>query len=212
MASARPDPVPWRVLLTKRPVWGIILGRFFGDPIWWLFLVWLPKYLFDTRGLNLKEIGLSAWFPFVAADVGCLLGGWTSSYLIKRGWSVDRARKLAIVVGTLLMPVGVAAAYVSTPLQALVCISVTLFGFQYWVGNVQTLPSDFYPVRAVGSIAGYAGTAAAFGAMIFMSSTGRLVDLFGYTPPLIIAAVLGPVATLSLFALIRKVPATPSEV
>jgi ACS family hexuronate transporter-like MFS transporter len=114
---------------------------------------------------------------------------------------VNRARRTAIVIGTALMPVGMAAAYVPSAVQALACISVTLFGFQFWVGNVQTLAGDFFPVQAVGSIAGFAGTAAGVGAMIFTMSTGWVVDHFSYTPILVAAGLLGPVATTALFAL-----------
>jgi ACS family hexuronate transporter-like MFS transporter len=112
---------------------------------------------------------------------------------------VDRARKIAILIGTVLMPTGIAAAYVPSPGQALACISVTLFGFQFWVGNVQTLPGDFFPVEAVGSIAGFAGTAAGLGAMIFTQSTGWVVDHLSYTPVLVAAGILAPVATGVLF-------------
>jgi ACS family hexuronate transporter-like MFS transporter len=194
-------PVPWRVLLRRRQVWAIILARFFGDPIWWLYLNWLPLYLHDARGFSMARIALAGWVPFVAAGLGSLTGGWTSGRLLARGLSVDRARKVAILIGTVLMPAGIAAAYVASPVQALACIAVTLFGFQFWVGNVQTLPSDFFPVEAVGSIAGFAGTAAALGAMIFTLSTGWVVDHVSYTPILVTAGVLAPVATGVLFAL-----------
>jgi ACS family hexuronate transporter-like MFS transporter len=188
-----------RELLRTRPAWAIILARFLGDPIWWLYLSWLPLYLHDARGFTLQQIGLSAWVPFLAADLGCLAGGWLSGFLIDRGRSVDRARRTAIVVGALLMPAGMAAAWVRSPVVALACIAVTLFGFQFWVGNVQTLASDFFPARAVGSIAGLAGTAAAAGAGIFTLSTGWVVDHFSYGPILLVAGVLGPLATAVLF-------------
>jgi ACS family hexuronate transporter-like MFS transporter len=202
----RPRAVGWRALLRRRQVWGIILARFLGDPIWWLYLFWLPLYLHNARGFDLKQIALAAWIPFLAADVGCLAGGWVSGFLIGRGLSVDRARKVAILIGTALMPAGVAAVFVGSAGQALACISVTLFGFQFWVGNVQTLASDFFPVGAVGSIAGFAGTAAAWGAMIFTFSTGWVVDHFhSYTPILLAAGALGPAATVVLFLVAGRI-------
>jgi ACS family hexuronate transporter-like MFS transporter len=197
--------VPWPVLLRRRQAWGIIAARFFGDPIWWLYLIWLPLYLHNARGFSLERIGLTAWVPFLAADVGCLAGGWTSGFLIGRGLSVDRARKTAILIGTVLMPTGIGAAFAPSPLVALACISVTLFGFQFWVGNVQTLPGDFFPAGAVGSIAGFAGTAAAAGAMILTLSTGWVVDHFSYTPILVAAGLLAPVATGVLFLLAGRI-------
>ncbi|MEI6345447.1 MAG: MFS transporter [Verrucomicrobiota bacterium] len=197
--------IPWRNLLRRKEVWGIILARFFGDPIWWLYLNWLPKYLSDVRHFSMKQIGASAWAPFLAAGVGALLGGWLSGYLMTRGWSVNHSRKSAILFATALLPAGVAAAYVDSPITALACIAITLFAFQFWVSNVQTLASDLLPVGAVGSIAGFAGTAAGLGAMIFTFTTGWVVDRFSYTPILITAGLLAPIATGVLFMLIGKV-------
>ncbi len=202
---APPAAVPWAVLLRRREVWGIIAARFFGDPIWWLYLNWMPLYLADARGFKVKELREFAWAPYVAAGLGALLGGWCSGWLLRRTGDVNRARKLAIVVGTVAMLAGFATAFASTSLGALTCMSVTLFGFQFWVGNVQTLPSDYFPVGAVGSIAGFAGTAAGLGAVLFTFSTGWVVDHFSYTPILITAALLAPLATGALFLLSGRV-------
>ncbi|HTB80657.1 MAG TPA: MFS transporter [Opitutaceae bacterium] len=204
-APARHPPVPWRVLLRRREVWGIVLARFFGDPIWWLFLNWLPLYLYHARGFSLKEIAAFAWAPFVAAALGALSGGWFSGFLLRRGWGVNRARKTAIFLGTVCLTAGILAAYATSASAALAWLGVTMFGFQFWVSNVQTLPSDFFPVGAVGSIAGFAGTAAGLGAVIFTMSTGWVVDHFSYTPILIAAGLLGPLATAVLFILVGKV-------
>jgi ACS family hexuronate transporter-like MFS transporter len=204
-APARAPAVSWRLLVGRRQFWAIVVARFFGDPIWWLYLNWLPLYLHNARGWDLKAIALSAWIPYLAADLGCVAGGWLSGHLIGRGLSVDRARKTALLLGTLLMPAGTAAAFVSSPVAALACISLTLFGFQFWVGNVQTLASDMFPVGAVGSIAGFAGTAAGLGAMILTHSTGWVVDHFSYTPILITAGALAPVATGALFLLAGRI-------
>jgi ACS family hexuronate transporter-like MFS transporter len=208
----RATAVPWPVLLRRREVWGIVLARFFGDPIWWLYLFWLPLYLHDARRFDMKGIAMTAWLPFLAADLGCVAGGWISGHLIARGASVNTARRTAILIGTALMPVGMAAAFVSSPLHALGCMCVTAFGFQFWVGNVQTLASDYFPVGAVGSIAGFAGSAAALGALIFTLSTGWVVDHFSYTPILVIAGILGPLATAALFLLAGPVRAVDLSV
>jgi len=201
-------PIPWSVLLRRREVWGIVLGRFFGDPIWWLYLNWLPLYLTKARGFSLKDIAAFAWAPFVAAALGALAGGATSGFLLRRGWDVNRARKTAIVTGTVFMMAGVLAAYAESPYVALAWLSLTLFGFQFWVGNVQTLPSDYFPVGAVGSIAGFAGTAAGAGAVIFTLWTGWMRDHeYSYTPILVTAACLAPLATGVLFLLAGRIRA-----
>jgi ACS family hexuronate transporter-like MFS transporter len=195
----------WRDLLRYRQVWAIVLARFLTDPVWWLYITWLPKYLADARGFTLTKIGLFAWVPYVAADAGSLSGGWLSGYLIERGWSVDRARKTVIALAALMMPAGIFAAFVSNPFVALALIGIVLFGFQVWINNVQTLPSDFFPDRAVGSVAGLGGTGAGIGSMIFILSTGWIVDHYSYVPILVAAGMLAPVGTLGLFALCGKV-------
>jgi ACS family hexuronate transporter-like MFS transporter len=206
-AAAAAPAIPWRVLLRRREVWGIVLARFLGDPIWWLYILWLPNYLSDVRHFSLKEIGVWASLPFFLAAIGALLGGWLSGALIARGQTVDRARKTAILIATVLMPAGTAAAFVDSPYLALTAIGITAFAFQFWVGNVQTLPSDFFPVSAVGSIAGFAGTAAGLGAMIFIYSTGWVVDHYSYRPILITAGLLAPLATCTLFLLAGRIRA-----
>ena len=192
----------WRELLKHRQVWSIVLSRFLTDPVWWLYITWLPLYLYTARGFSLKQIGLFAWVPYVAADVGSLTGGWMSGFLIGRGWSVDRARKTVIVGGMILMSTGVLAATAKSPAAALVFIAVVLFGFQSWIGNVQTMPSDFFAEDVVGSVAGLGGLGAGIGAIMFTLATGFVVDQFhSYTPILVAAAILPAVATALLFVL-----------
>ena len=199
----------WRDLLRHRQVWAIVLARFFTDPVWWLYITWLPLYLYSARGFSLKEIGLFAWVPYVAADAGSLLGGWASGYLISRGWGVGRARKTVIAAAALLMPAGIFAAFAEDPFVALGLIALVLFGFQVWINNVQTLPSDFFHERAVGSVAGLGGTGAGVGAMLFTLGTGWVVDHFSYVPVLVAAGLLAPLGTLVLFALAGPVKRIP---
>ena len=199
--TAKASKVRWRDLLVYRQVWGIVIARFFTDPIWWLYITWLPLYLSDARGFDLRKIALFAWVPYVAADAGSLLGGWLSGFLISRGWSVDRARKVVIIFAALLMPAGIFAAFAKSPIAALLLIGVVLFGFQVWINNVQTLPSDFFSSREVGSVAGLGGTGAGLGAMLFTLTTGWVVQHFSYVPILVAAGLLAPLGTLILFAL-----------
>jgi len=198
----------WLDLLKYRQTWAILVSRFLVDPIWWLYITWLPLFLYQVHGFDLKQIGLFAWVPYVAADAGSLFGGWLSGFLIGRGWTVNAARKFTIAFAALLMPAGIAAAYTPNSMAALALIGVVLFGFQVWINNVQTLPSDFFPSKAVGSVAGLGGTGAGIGSMIFIFSTGWIVDNFSYTPVLVTAGLLAPIGTIVLFLLagnIKKV-------
>jgi len=201
-------PLRWRDLLKYRQVWAIVFARLLVDPIWWLYITWLPLYLYQVRGFSLREIGLFAWVPYLAADAGSLTGGFMSGYLIKRGWSVDRARKSVILAAAMLMPAGILAARADNPMVALALIGLVLFGFQVWINNVQTMPSDFFSDKAVASVAGLGGTGAGIGSMIFILTTGWVVDHYSYTPILTVAGLLAPLGTIVLFTLagpIRRV-------
>ncbi len=208
-----PAPAPrWRSLLRLRQVWAIVLARLLVDPIWWLFIFWLPEYLNKARGFSLKQIGMFAWVPYLAADAGSLLGGFLSGYLIHRGMTVNRARKTVILGAALLMPAGILAVRAESPMVALALIGVVLFAFQVWINNVQTLPSDFFPREAVASVAGLGGTGAGIGSMIFTLGTGWVVDHFSYTPVFTVAGLLAPLGTVVLFTLAGHIhPLNKSE-
>ena len=204
-APAQTKPAGWFDLLGYRQTWAIVVGRFLVDPVWWLYITWLPLYLSQVHGFDLKQIGLFAWVPYVAADAGSLFGGWLSGFLIGRGWSVNKARKAVIIFAAALMPAGIFAAFTPDPMMALGLIGIVLFGFQVWINNVQTLPSDFFPSSAVGSVAGLGGTGAGIGSMIFIFTTGWVVDHFSYTPILVTAGILAPVGTLVLCLLAGRI-------
>jgi ACS family hexuronate transporter-like MFS transporter len=201
-------PLRWRALLGYRQVWAIVLARFIVDPTWWLYITWLPKYLSDARGFSLIEIGLYAWVPYLAADVGSLTGGLASGYLIAHGWSVDRARKWVIAAAAALMPAGILAVRADDAMVALGLMCVVLFAFQVWINNVQTLPSDLFPASVVGSVAGLGGFGAGIGSLLFTLTTGWVVDHFSYTPVFTAAGLLAPVGTMVLFALSGRLQPT----
>ncbi len=203
--AASAKSISYTDLLKYKETWSIVLARFLVDPVWWLYIVWLPKYLYDARGFDLKQIGAFAWVPFVAAGLGSLFGGWLAKFLIGKGWSVNKARKTIIGLSSLLMPAGIIAAYTDDSMVALAMISLVLFGFQVWINNVQTLPSDFFPSSSVGSVAGLGGVGAGIGAMIFIYSTGYVVDAYSYTPILVAAGLLAPIGTIVLFALAGEI-------
>jgi ACS family hexuronate transporter-like MFS transporter len=206
VASGRGEWKPgWLTLLTYRPTWAVVIGRFLTDPIWWLYVFWMPSYFQEARGFSLQQVGWSAWFPFLAAGVGALSGGWASGHLIHRGWSVDRARKAVMAAGALLMPAGILAVRADSPYTALAMMGIVLFGFQVWINNVQTLPSDFFPRSAVASVFGLGGTAAALASVVFNWGTGRVVDLAGYAPVFVTAGLLGPLGLMAVLLLAGRI-------
>jgi len=194
-----PRSVGWRQLLEYRQTWAIVLARFLTDPVWWLYITWLPVYLYSARGFNLKEIGLFGWLPYVTADAGSLLGGYLSGRLIARGWSVDRARKTLIATAAVFMLAGIPAALTADRMVALGCIACVTFGFQAWINNVQTIPSDVFPGEAVASVAGLGGVGAGLGAILFTMTTGYVVDHYSYVPIRVSAALLQILGTAILF-------------
>jgi ACS family hexuronate transporter-like MFS transporter len=198
----------WRELLRYKQVWAIVLMRFLTDPTWWLIVIWLPEYLQKARGFSLKDVGSFAWLPYLTAGVGSLLGGWASGYLISRGWTVNRARKTVMLLAALLMPAGILAVRAENPMVALALICVVTFAFQVWINNVQVLPSDFFPRKAVASVAGLGGTGAGISSLIFTLTTGWVVHHFSYTPIFTAAGLFGPLGAIVLFTLagpIRRV-------
>jgi len=195
------DQTPWIELIQHKQVWAIVLGRFFSDPVWWLYLNWLPLYLSRVHGLDLKTIAWAAPVPFLVSDIGSLLGGGSAAYLLGRGWSVNKTRKTLIVIGAACMAAGCGILTAGSVYSALAWMSIAAFGFQFWVNNVQTLPSDYFPPQSVGSVAGMGGLGAGVGALLFTLSTGWLVDNFGYTPVLIIVAILPVIGSTLLLAL-----------
>jgi ACS family hexuronate transporter-like MFS transporter len=203
-----------RQLLGHRQTWGILTTRFFIDPIWWLFVSWLPIYLADTFGFDIKQIGIFAWVPYVGAMIGSLGGGWLSGRLIGAGWSVDRARKWVITLGGAIMAPALLGAVLATdPVWAVVTIAFVLFGFQIAIGNIQTLPGDIFNGKSVGSLAGLGGMAAVAGTLI----TTWLVPVMtrdSYAPIFILVAALVPASLLALWLVtgrVEKVDAPPSR-
>jgi ACS family hexuronate transporter-like MFS transporter len=195
----------WGELLSYKESWSVILSRFFLDPVWWLFVNWLPIYLAEVFGFDIKQIGIFAWVPYVGAAAGSLLGGWYSGHLIKRGWAVGKARKWAILLGGIIsFPALIATAYAADPVAAVLLIAVILFGFQVSINNIQTLPSDLFSGKSVGSLAGLGGTSAVAGVLI---STWIVpaISQQGYLLVFLLAAALVPLAVGSVYLLAGRV-------
>ena len=186
-------------MMSHRQSWGIVISRFFLDPIWWLFVSWLPIYLAETFAFDIKQIGIFAWVPFVGAMFGSLFGGWLSGKLIGSGWSIDRARKWTITLGCVIMgPALLGAVLASDPTVAVLTIAGVLFGFQIAIGNIQTLPGDVFHGKSVGSLAGIGGMAAVAGTLI----TTWLVPVMtkvSYAPIFILVAALVPLSLAAIW-------------
>jgi len=191
-------PTVMRVM-SYRQSWGIVLSRFLLDPIWWLFVSWLPIYLAETFGFDIKQIGLFAWVPFVGAMLGSLSGGWLSGRLIAGGWSVGRARKWTITFGGVVMvPALFGAVYAPDPTVAVLAIAAALFGFQVAIGNIQTLPGDVFHASWVGTLAGIGGMAAVAGTLI----TTWLVPVMtkdSFAPIFVLVAALVPLSLVAIW-------------
>ena len=204
--EGRQPPIAWGKILRYRQAWGFILPRFMTDPIWWFYIFWLPSYLEQGRGFTLKQIGSFAWIPLLASGFGGMAGGWLSGFWMKRGWSVNRARKCALVVVALLMPTGIAAVFAPTAWAALALISIAMAAHQGWSANFFTLASDLFPKRDVGSVVGLGGAAGAVGGMIIAPVAGYVLQLtHSYIPLFIIAGIMHPLAIVVLQLLIPKI-------
>ncbi len=188
-------------ILSRKESWGVIMASFFLDPIWWLFVGWLPIYLFKTYGFGVEEIAVYAWIPYVGAMFGAWFGGLLAGNRIKAGWTVNRTRKTVIALGGVIMLLSLlATTQASTPLFAVMLMAVILFGFQTAVGNIQTLPSDFYSGKSVGSLAGFAGTAAKL-AVVGLNFLIPVITVNSYTPAFVVGAGLAIMTVLSVFIL-----------
>ena len=197
---------PWKQLLHKRQAWGFILAKFMTDPIWWFYIFWIPSYLSQARGFSLAEIGYFAWIPFLAADVGSVLGGWASGFLMERGWSVNAARKITLAACALCMPAGIAAVLASHTWVALALISVSTSAHQGWSANLYTVVSDTFPQQEVASVIGLGGAGGAVGGMMFAPVAGYVLQWFHtYVPLFIIAGVMHPLAMIVLQQVVPRI-------
>lgn len=194
LAYIRSDPpeaatkVPWSRILRHRQAWAFVAAKFMTDPIWWFFLFWLPKFLHSEYGLTLLGLGLPLVVIFVLADVGSILGGWLAGRFIRLGWSVNRARKGAMLVCALCVVPIVFAAQADNLWLAVGLIGLATAGHQGWSANVFTLTSDMFPRQAVGSVVGIGGFAGAVGGMLIATFTGFLLQTTGSYLPVFLMA------------------------
>jgi len=203
--SDPPDPenarVPWIRLLGLRQTWAVAAGKLLADPIWWFYLYWLPKFLDARYGIKLAQVALPLIVVYVVADVGSVGGGWLSSTLIQRGWTVNRARKTAMLTMALLIVPTAFAPLAGSLWAAVAIVSVAAAAHQAWSANVYTLASDMFPRAAVGSVVGIGAFAGGIGGWAFQRVTGRILQANGndYTPIFIVCGL----AYLSGWAIIH---------
>ncbi len=186
------DPVEkigWLKLLTIKETWAYALGKFLIDPIWWMFLFWLPDFLHKRHGLDLKTFGIPLVCIYLLSDIGSIGGGWMSSALMKRGMSLNAARKTAMLICALLAVPICLGAVVNNLWLAVLIIGVATAAHQGFSANLYTLPSDVFPRSAVASVVGIGGMIGAIGGMAMAKYAGWVLDKIGsYTPIFVVAA------------------------
>jgi len=194
LAHIQSDPsvpverVPLRALLPHRQTWAFAIGKFMTDPIWWLYLFWVPDFLNRNHGLNLLAVGPPLVAIYLIADIGSIGGGWLSSALIQRGWTVNAARKTAMLVAACAVIPIVFASMVSNLWVAVLLVALAAAAHQAWSANIFTLASDMFPRHAVGTVVGFGGMAGAVGGMLIAKLTGYLLETTGsYLPVFLIA-------------------------
>jgi ACS family hexuronate transporter-like MFS transporter len=197
--------VRWIDLFRYPQVCGLVFAKFLSDAAWYFYIFWLPKYLYDVHHFNTKEVGYFAWIPYAAAGVGSLLGGWFSSRLIQRGFSINMSRKIALGVSAGVMPSILLVMH--SPVQfVIVLFSIAFAGQQSWSTLVMTIPSDLVPSSVVGSFAGLVGFGGAMGGIVFGLVVGQLLDHgFGYGPVFACVSVLHLIGFCVILLTIRVI-------
>ncbi|MGD0942349.1 MAG: MFS transporter [Terracidiphilus sp.] len=207
-------------LVSMRPVQVLIFAKFMSDSAWYFYLLWLPKYLYDARGFDIKQVSYFAWIPYAASGIGSFLGGWFSSALLSRGRSLNFSRKSVLGLSALFMPVVMLVPHVPVA-WALGLFSIAFFCQQSWSGLIMTIPADIFPLALVGTIAGLVGFGGAIGGAIFGVAAGFLLSrgfgystlflivgtfhLIGFCAILIFAGTLRPHKTLDLQPKVRPI-------
>jgi ACS family hexuronate transporter-like MFS transporter len=212
-------PIPVLDLIGTRMVIAFTISKVFLDPVWYFYIFWFPKYLKTTRHFDLAHIGKYAWIPFMVAGVGNIFGGWMSSALLKRGYSVTVARKATITFFAALMTSAIPAVLAPEAWMAIALVSIAMMGYTGALANMLSIPADVFPKSAVGSVYGLASMGSGAGGVLFTSITGWVVQRHGYTPvffgfgvlPLICAGILwGWLGPLDRQLDVRRSPATTS--
>jgi len=205
--SSGDDVKGWSVakILSRKESWGVILSRFFIEPVWWLFVFWMPIYLFKEYNFDVKEIGYFSVVPYIGAMLGSLSVGFVAKRFIAKA-GVNFSRKRTILIGCIIIVVGILSAilFADTPVKFVSFVFIVLFGFQFAISNIQTLPSDLLNGKSVGTLAGLGGSIGSV-SVIIMNKLIPVITTVSYTPAFIILAVLAPLSFLSIVLLIKEV-------
>jgi len=197
--------VPWRALLRHRETYGFMLGKFLTDPVWWFYIFWLPNYLNTQRGFNLKKIAVAVPLTYIIAILIGVAAGWIPGFLIRRGWTVKKARKTTMLICAMCLPVTTLAVTVDNVWAAVLLVSLACGAHTGWSNNIFTLVSDNFPSKTVASVTGLGGFAGAVGGLLFSTVlVGYIVTYLGYAPIFILMGILHPVAMLCIHILIRR--------
>ena len=169
----------WRDLVTHRQTWAFAIAKFMTDPIWWLYLYWVPDFLNRNHGIDLQHIGPPLVTIYLVADLGSIGGGYLSSWLLKRGWNVNAARKTAMLTCAVAVVPIILASRVSSLWTAVAIVSLAAAAHQGWSANVFTMATDMFPRWAIGTVVGFGGMAGAIGGMLIAKITGFLLQTTG---------------------------------
>lgn len=202
--SASTARVPWQQVLKYPQTWGLLLARFFSDPVWWFYLFWLPKYLVEQRGFTMAEMGMMAWMPYLAADAGALVGGWTSGRLIAKGRDPLKARMMVMLPFAMLMPLSLAVNHAPSRTLTLTLICIVTFSHMAWKTNQTTLTNDVFPKPMIGTVAGILAFGNGLGGTLFTWMTGYVVQWFGYEAIFVLMSVLHPLSYFIVRRLVRQ--------
>jgi ACS family hexuronate transporter-like MFS transporter len=168
--------IPWRSLFRHRQTWAFVLGKFLTDPIWWFYLYWLPKFLNTKHGLTITSLGIPLIVIYTMTSIGSIGGGWLSSSLIKRGFSVNRSRKIAMLLCAVCVVPIVTVSRTADLWTSVLLIGLAAAAHQGWSANIFTTASDMFPRRAVGSVVGLGGMAGAAGSLLFSPFIGYILE------------------------------------
>lgn len=182
--------VPWRTLLRLRQAWAIAIGKFFTDPIWWVYLFWMPDFLSRNLGLSLSGMALPLFVIYSGACVGSIGGGWLSGSLLKRGWTLNASRKSAMLACAFAVTPIIISARTTNAWLAVCLIAIAAGAHQGWSANIYTLASDMFPRNAVGSVVGFGTMAGAVGGMCIAKAVGYILQRTGSYVPVFLMAGL----------------------